>query len=296
MTAIGSFIDQGWNDHVDDLSGVSARLNDGFALLEDSPADLNGLLQLAEHVHIVHRGDAQAMQVVIERAAALLARQADAQATAARARVSIALLRDEPVESSALPMPAFIRAHGNAVCGFAARDEVGKARRLLQATASLARDADAGARGDAIKALAATYSKLASVLLDIPRSAEAGQLMLDAAGHARSTWAEVGTWLNVERGDYMLAICHASMGRGARAVEHAQSCLSVCEANAADAFERFFAHEAMARALLADRDTAGALWQSQQMQELLEDMPDEGNRAYAASVLSRFQKQVPQHS
>jgi len=295
MTAISSFIDQGWNDHVDDLPGVTARLNDGFALLEESPADLNGLLQLAEHVHIVHRGDAQAMQLVIERAAALLARQADARPTVDKARVSMALLRGEPVDASALPLPALVRAHGSAVCGLAARDEVGKARRLLQATASLARDADANERTDAIKALAASYNNLASLLLDIPRSAEAGQLMLDAAAHARSTWAEVGTWLNVERADYMLSICHAGVGHGARAVEHAQSCLAVCEANAADAFERFFAHEAMARALLADHNKPAALLESQQMQELLPQIADEGNRAYASSVLSKLQKQESQH-
>lgn len=286
MTAIASFIERAWNDHVSDLPAVMARFGEGFALLEEAPTELNGFLQLAEHLHIVHHGDAAGMQAVLDRTASLLAAQPEAVTTVDKARLSMQLLREESTAGVTLPLPATIRAHGSAVCGFASRGETAKARRLLQATASLARDADAAARSDATRAWAASCNNLATLLLDIPRSKEADALMLEAAASARSAWGEVGTWLNVERADYVVSICHAAVGDGAKATEHAQSCAAICEANAADAFERFFAHEAMAKALLAQGHQDAAQGEARRMEALLADIVDDGNRAYARSVLA----------
>jgi hypothetical protein len=288
MSGIDTFIEQAWNDHVSDLPAVVARLDEGFTLLAESPARLNDFLQLAAHVHLEHRGDAQAMQSVLDCSETLIASQPDAQAVVDKARLTMSLLRGESPEASTLPIAVRVRAHGDAACGLAARVEYTQARRLLQAAAAIARDADEEHRTPAGKALAASYNNLASVLLDGARSPDADTLMLEAAAQARNAWGVVGTWLNVERAEYLLSITHAAAGQGTAATEHAQACASTCEANAADAFERFFAQEAMTRALIAQGEPVAARQQTARMQALLSDIADEGNRAYAASVLAKL--------
>src|SRR5258706_252637 len=76
-----------------------------------------------------------------------------------------------------------------------------------------------------------------------PRTAPLDTLMMDAALTSRSAWSKAGTWLTVERADYMLARCAAALGEGVQAVAHALSCLAICEANDAEPVELFFAHE-----------------------------------------------------
>jgi hypothetical protein len=288
MSGIDGFIEQAWNDHANDLPAVVARLDQGLGLLAESPQKLDEFLRLAAHVHLEHRGDADAMQSVLDRSAGFIAASPNAQATIDKSRFTMALLRGESTEPSALPVAVKVRAHGDAACGLAAREDHAKARHMLQAAAAVARDADADQRVAAGKGLAASYNNVASVLLDGARSPQADALMLEAAAHARSAWSAAGTWLNVERAEYLLAITHAAAGQGRQAVEHAQACADICKSNAADAFEHFFAQEAMARALVAQGQAIEARQQTTRMQALLSDIADEGNRAYAASVLARL--------
>jgi hypothetical protein len=288
MSGIDAFIEQAWNDHANDLPGVLARLDQGLALLAESPAKVDHFLRLAAHVHLEHRGDADAMQSVLERSADFIAASPNAQATSDKTRFTMALLRGEPPEPSAIPVAMKVRAHGDAACGLVARADHANARQMLQAAAAIARDADGDQRIAAGKGLAASYNNLASALLDGPRSPGADALMLEAAEQARSAWETAGTWLNVERAEYLLAITHAAAGQGAKAAEHAQACADICESNAADAFEHFFAQEAMARALVAQDQPVAARQQTSRMQARLSDIADEGNRAYAASVLAKL--------
>jgi len=288
MSGIDAFIEQSWNDHVTDLPAVLARLDEGLALLAESPARVKDFLQLAAHLHLEHRGDAQAMQSVLDRSADYIETQPDAQSIVDKARLTMALLRGESPDASAFPLAVRVRAHGDAACGFAARGDHAPARRLLQAAAAMARDSDAEQRTPAGKALAASYNNLAGVLLDGARSLDADALMLEAAAQARNAWAAAGTWLNVERAEYLLAVTHAAAGHGNEAAEHAHACADICEANAADAFERFFAHEAMARALITQQQPDAARQLTARMQQGLALIADEGNRAYAASVLAKL--------
>jgi len=288
MATLAEFIEQAWNDHVDDLAGVTSRLDQGLSLLDRFPEQLGDFLQLAEHVHLAHHGNPDALQAVLDRVTPVLAVQVDAKPFADRARLAMKLLRDEACGEPLLPTPAVVRAHGAAACGFIARGEFPKARRLLQSATSLARDAAVAIRTDAKKALAASCNNAATVLLDLPRSPEVDALMFEAAALSRSTWGEIGTWLNVERAEYLLALCASAVGDGPRAVEHAQLCESICETNSADAFEIFFAREAMAKPLLTSGDRHAADKDSQRMQALLMQIADEGQRAQASSTLDKL--------
>jgi hypothetical protein len=284
-TTIDEFIEQGWNDHADDPAGVAARLDEGLPLARREPAKMVDFIALVEHVVVSHLGDADAMMRWIGRLAPIAAEHVDVQAPLARARLAVALLRgvaDGAVEAG-LPLPAVVRAHGNAANGAAARGDIGRARDLLHASARRVDDADT----EAVKALAAVANNLASQLRDGARAPDADALMMEAAELAQQRWHQAGTWLQAERADYLLALCAAAIGDGARALRHAAACLSLCTAHGADAFELFFAQEALGKASLAAGRRTGARDALAHMQELLPQIAEPGQRAYAQSVLDK---------
>lgn len=286
---IGQFIERAWNDHADDTVGVAARMPLARALLEAAPDKAGDFAALAEHVFIEHLGDAQAMAAWFEVLAPMVKADADAQALLDRARLATALLRGDEGGPTGLPVRAVLRAHAAAAGGHAMNGRPDTARALMHQAAALARSAAPDELPAAGKALAASYNNLASLLLDQPRGdAMRDGLMIEWAQLAREEWGRVGNWMNAERADYLLAVCHAALGQGDAALRHAAACLDACVANEADAFERFFAHEAMARASAAARDDAGAAEHQARMQALLAEVDDEGNRAYAATVLVKL--------
>jgi hypothetical protein len=71
------------------------------------------------------------------------------------------------------------------------------------------------------------------------------------------------------------------------AARHAELCLSVCRANDAEASERFFAHEALARTRHACGDAPGALAARAVMADLVPDT-DQGMRGYCESELAKL--------
>lgn len=282
-----AFIEQAWNDHESDLPGVSARLRDRLPRLAEWPGQAADFALLAEHVWLAHGGDTDAMGACVDVLQPLAPQDARLASALARARAAAALLQDEPAAATGLPPAAAIRAHATAASGFAARDDIAAARRVLQRAGALADDAGA-ADADAARAYAAGCNNLASQLLDGPRGTARDALMMDAAQQARGAWARAGTWLNEERADYLLARCAAAVGDTAAALAHARSCLAICEANAADAFERFFAHEALGLALRAAGDADAADRARARMGLLIDDIAEAGLRAHAQASLARF--------
>jgi len=285
-TTIEQFIEHAWNDHVEDLAGVAARLDQGWPLLKREPAKVGDFIALIEHVVVSHLGDADAMARWIDRLAPLALEHPQAQPALARARFAVDLLRGEAVDDLSHGRTALIRAHGNAANGAAARGAFDHARALLHGAADLV---PADGDTEAVKALAAAANNLASQLLDGSRGVHADALMMEAAELAQRRWHQAGTWKNAERADYLLAQCAAAIGDGARALRHANACLSLCTAHGADAFELFFAQEALGKASLAAGNRASARDALARMRELLEGIDDEANRAYARAVLDKAQ-------
>ena len=111
--------------------------------------------------------------------------------------------------------------------------------------------------------------------------------MLDAARQAREAWSRAGGWMETERADDQLAMCHAVAGQGHEAVTHARACLAVCEANAADAYERFFAFEALAHAHAVAGQAAAAKRARDRMAECLQQVDDADSRADAEPCLAK---------
>jgi hypothetical protein len=152
---------------------------------------------------------------------------------------------------------------------------------------AVAAAAAAPADGDAQKALAACWNNIALQLESEPRHPATDPLMMDAARNSRDAWSRAGTWVNVERADYFLARCAAALGDGAQSLRHAQSCMAICLAHDADAYERFFGHEALAHAHALLGDTTAARQEQARMQALMADVPDD-SRAYCQGCIDKL--------
>ena len=87
------------------------------------------------------------------------------------------------------------------------------------------------------------------------RSSEETEFMLSAARAARRYWEIAGTWVELERAEYRMAMSCLKAGELNKALKHARLCESICKDNDAVPFERFYAHEALTlinRALCED--------------------------------------------
>lgn len=282
---ISAFIATAWNDHADDARGVAERLPQGLTLLDADPAQAAAFVHLAEHVLLGHLGDGAAMQRLADGLQHHAGGQATLQAALDRSAMAVRLLRGESADTAAVSPVNAVRAHATAALGRAARRDADGARALMRSATALT-DAAVG-DNDALKSLAAGWNNLAGQLQGEARHPATDPLMMEAALRSREVWAVAGTWLNVERADYFLARCAATLGDGAQALRHAQSCMAICLANDADAFERFFAHESLGEAFVVQRDTDAAHRELAQMRELMADVGDD-NRTYCQSCIAKL--------
>jgi len=276
-TPMRAWLDQAWNDHPSAPRAVADALIERAA---DLPDDVDGAeaVRLAEHVMLAHLADVPAL----ERFLAVLPPHPAMAPGVARARWALATLAGTPAPG--LPDGTRWRGLHSVVMVLVARGAVADARARL-----FAEEAAATATGDvdAAKGYAATANNTAGDLRSGPRGdATRDALMIAAAELSRRMWARVGTWMNVERADHQLAMCHAVTGSGGPALRHAAACLACCEAEGADAAERFFAHEALVHAHRAAGDHAEAGRQRERMATLLGDIDDPGMRGWCEETLA----------
>lgn len=292
-TTLRAFLDHAHESHAAAPGPVAEGLR---ARAPSLPTDDEGAeaVRLAEHVMLGHLADAAALQRFLEALPGPRRPWADglpagAWPTAlARAQWALCALGMQPSGAApALADGTRWRALQNVVLALVHGGRVAEAAALLrQDEATAAAHADAEAR----TGYAACANNVAQELREGPRGdAARDALMLEAATIARRAWAVAGTWLHVERADYQLARCHAVLGQAREALRCARACLEACESHAADAVERFFAHEAMLHALRAADDTQAAATQRQRMQALLAEIDDEDMRRWCEGVLRDLQ-------
>ncbi len=242
MDAMTNWVNEAQQIHSERLAEARALLLDKALPLAAAaePAAQALLARVAEHVLLGHQADAAALEGLLARLPA---------ACAGRGRAAIALAEGRQPDWQDLAPAERIRAHGSAVLALSRRRDFAAMQGLIDAMAALAQGAGLPAR----QALAAQANNIAADLRAEHRRGDAphAALMLGCARLARSAWAEAGGWLETERADWQLAMCAAAAGDGALALTAAEACLARCQAEGADAFEHFFAYEALAWAQLA---------------------------------------------
>ena len=279
MNDLAAWLPQAWNDHAKQPQQVLDALAARWPDLPDAPEGAQAL-RLAEHVALAHLPQPQGAQTL--RALLQTVPPHDQLAPAAAAsRWALAAL--DGTESPPAADADRWRALQNLVLALAAQHRHEEASRWLLADEARA----ATAAPPTARAYAASANNVAQGLRLGPRgSAAADALMLQAAALSRRAWAAAGTWLEVERADYQLAMCHAAVGEGTQAQAHAATCIAACEAHAAAADERFFAHECAVHAARAAGDEAGAAAHRERMLTLLAQVEDAGTRQWCEETLA----------
>jgi hypothetical protein len=288
LATLPSLLERAQAIHGEDPHGAASTLRDGISLVPDAKGEeAVALVRQLEHVMLAHLCDVDGLGECLRVVAASTNPDDITLATALdRARFAATLLTD-----AAAPPPTDltsadqVRAMSNAAAGNARRSRWAEVALLVQRAAALGDGDDVSGR-----AYAAMTNNLAGDLRTMPAErvrtdAELQRAMLDAAARARAAWARVGGWVEAERAEYQLALCHAAAGEGRQAVLHAQACLQGCLDHGADAFERFFAHEALVHAHVAAREGTPAHDALLAMRECLAQVDDAESRAWGETTL-----------
>jgi hypothetical protein len=284
---LAQWVGQGWDLHAQQPRAVAHALLARAAAL---PPDDDGAaaLRLAEHVLLGHLADVEGYERFV---GALAPALSQAEATApmrARMAWSLATLGGraaEPLDDA----PRWRALHGLWSVAVAQ----GRAQRVQDELRSELPRALAHPDASTRQALAGTCNNLAGDLLEGPRGdAVRDRLMLAAADASHALWGAAGTWVHAERAEWLLSRCHAVVGDGARALAHARACMTTIEAYAsepqADAFERFFAHEALAWAYQALGDTQASRGEARAAATLAPQVSDSSLRAYCEGELTKL--------
>ena len=247
MSDLTAFIDQAWQDHGDDARGVADWLPQALAMKADE-GELLRLIGLAHHVLAEHLGAWQEGLDYVERVRALPAFDAALESGASLSRVQAALklsgaLADERADLSTSDQ---VRVTVMAAANLALLDTE-RAASLLQQACNDALAAALPASDPAPRSIAANANGIAGRLEEKPaRTRGETALMLAAAEAARRFWEIAGTWLEVERAEYRLAMSCTQAGQLERARGHARQCLTIVQAHDNVALEVFFGFEALA--------------------------------------------------
>lgn len=247
MSDLTAFIHQAWQDHADNPRAVADRLPQALALV----ADDNGLLSLiglAHHVLGEHLGAWQEGLGYCERLRALPVFDSALSSGASLRRVRAALTLSGALadERAALSTSDQVRVTVMAAANLAARDAT-RATSLLQQACDDALAAALPSSDPAPRSIAASANGIAATLEEKPaRTSGETALMLAAAEAARRFWEVAGTWLEVERAEYRLAMSCTQASLIERARGHAQQCLAIVRVHDNVALEAFFGFEALA--------------------------------------------------
>jgi hypothetical protein len=272
MSEIDGLVQQGWSDHERDSAGVLERLGSALGRISSS-AEIPPVAALLTHVAGEHLGRWDEGLALLDRIEALPVHDASTPDGQALARSRAVLLLCSGRRSQAfeiIPDSPSARIRVLAVAGSALAGQRRTAEGISLFEEALALATYGPDRSDpAARALAVTGNNLASALEERPsRTKDEDRLLELASRTARRYWEVAGSWVEVERAEYRLAMTYVALGRGDEALEHARLCLRGCEANDADASELFFAREALLRAHHVRRDVEKAREERRLMTEL----------------------------
>lgn len=282
MQEFGAWLGASWGRHAADPEGVAASLRGAIPRVTDETERV-GLARLAHHVFGEHLGAwADGRRLLAE----LAAGATDGSSAALRRfDASLALSGEEADLRPGLSLSDRVGVAVLAAGNLATRDSARAATLLHDA---LAEAADLPAGDPNHRLLAITGNNIACALEERPGRDDAERaLMILAAETGRRFWEVAGSWLEVERAEYRLAMTWIQAGDPARARAAAERCLTIVSAQTppAPGFEHFFAWEALARAAHAGADRSGLASAVSGAREVFEAL-DPDDRAACAPTLA----------
>jgi hypothetical protein len=279
------FLARCWNDHVGRADAVARRLR-LHTPPPQQPRQLTALIRLVVHLLGEHLGRLDDARWRLDALRPHPLAADDAVQSALRVGIATLDLFDERVDALA-PLQDAEAAHVEAATASMclARGQLARALALIdRATARLA--ALPGAEPGDHRPLAVACNNMAWELhgLGERRSTDETDAMLRVAAASREHWSRAGSWLEIERAEYCLSRTHLAAGLHDDAWRHAAQCLAVCLRHHAPPYERFYAHEAMARVHHARREAAELAHHAQAMRESHAAMRAEDQSACRAEL------------
>lgn len=252
-----AFLEAAWNDHGDRPEEVAQRLASEMEVVT-AAGHVAPYARIVAHVYGEHLGAWQRGVDLLEALCALpAAADPGAQAAIARSVATLRVAGGDEAAAAAFAGEDRVSVLAAVAAMLAGRGEHARAIAAYRDALALA------ARGlpdgsPALRALAVGGNQVA-VALEGKHDRDANETagMVAAAEGGLVYWRRAGTWLEEERAHYRLARSLLAAGRPADAVRAAQACVSVCAANDAPAFERFFAFAVLAVAQRAAGNAAG---------------------------------------
>ncbi len=109
--------------------------------------------------------------------------------------------------------------------------------------------------------------------------------MVHAAHASRFHWGEIGTAVEIERGEWQISRVYSVLNRPQSALYHAARCMEICKENNIGDFDIAFAYEAMARASAVAGKNSDREKYIQLAKEAGEHIKDKEDRDYFFSEL-----------
>ena len=255
MMPFGDWLKSCWSDHARDADSVAARFEVGLGLLV-SADQVPPFVQLITHVLAEHLNQPTVGLAWLNQIEALpfisKTKGTEADLAIGRSKVIFELLGGNESGLHELSASDQTRAFVTAAASVGSRAPQ-QAKAWIEKAILLSASLN---KGDAaFRVLAVNGNNLACALEEkSARTADETALMISAAQTARKFWEVAGTWLEVERAEYRLAMTHLKAGQIQKALEHAMACASIVESQSAPALEQFFAAEVLGRVQAALRN------------------------------------------
>ncbi len=275
-----NFHKSAWQDHATQAEVVASRLAEGVKLIEKSE-QVQQMSQLITHVLGEHLGQWKEGIALLR----TLRPQDDESAKAiARGQAALELASGNSKAAENLSNSDQIRALALAASALSERRD-SHAAQVLFSKALQKAEHELDGKDPANRALAVTGNNLACALEERPaRTPDETTLMITAAQTARKYWEIAGTWTQVERAEYRLAMSYLKTQNPDQALNHARICIAVCRDNQAPALEFFFGYEALTLVQRALGDAVGAEETLKEVQRQFEGLSPEDKKWCQASL------------
>ena len=248
---VDALVNQGWADHPTQTEEVAARLRDGISLVADGDGAAK-YMHLVNHVvgdHLGLRDEATALcESAIQRAGNEPGSSPYVHLAVARTMSGDEAGAEAAIEALGGNTEQRVRVGLLVAQGHANAGAFDEAARIYDEQMALGDTLPEGHTAE--RSFAIVSNNIASEILnEASRSETNDALMQRAAEAARTYWLRVGTWVNDERADYLLALVHNRLDRPADALTHADRALAtIADADGEEKVDEAFIHLARAAA------------------------------------------------
>lgn len=240
------YIQEAWKNHSAQCKKVAAEFSQG-ATLAKSDEELKQLVDLVTHVLGEHLGEWKEgiLFLTTLKNQKSLAKNSMAQNAITRSLAAFQISAEQTPD-----LRSFSRSDQICILALASSllcdRDFKKSKRLLGQAVALA-ETNIERNDPANRAIAVTSNNFACGLEEKDaRTSEETEWMILCARMSRKFWELAGSWLEISRAEYRLAMVYLQNQDLVRAFTHAQNCLALCRANNAEDLDMYFAYEAVA--------------------------------------------------